>query len=111
LDATLVACESHANDQQSRVQIILKINLWSAKISGTTAISIPPAGLPITAMCIIRLKQNVPAGTDINNTEFWQVYTPLTQSDVFSTRTKDTQINDAILTQADVEVPLSGYDY
>jgi len=54
-------------------------------------------------------KQNVPAGTDINNTTYWQVYTPPTQSDVFSARTKDNQINDAILTQADVEVPLSGY--
>ena len=55
-------------------------------------------------------KQNVPAGTDINNTTYWQIYTPPTQSDVFSARTKDNQINDAILTQADVEVPLSGYD-
>ena len=54
-------------------------------------------------------KQNVPAGTDINNTVYWQIYTPPTQSDVFSTRTKDNQINDAILIQADVEVPLSGY--
>ena len=54
--------------------------------------------------------KNVPAGTDITNTEYWAVYTPLTQSDVFSTRTKDNEINDAILTQADVEVPLSGYD-
>jgi len=55
-------------------------------------------------------KQNVPAGTDINNTTYWQIYTPPTQSDVFTARTKDNQINDAILTQADVEVPLSGYD-
>jgi len=54
--------------------------------------------------------KNVPAGTDITNTEYWAVYTPLTQSEVFSTRTKDNEINDAILTQADVEVPLSGYD-
>jgi hypothetical protein len=52
----------------------------------------------------------VPADTPIDSTEFWQEYTPPTQSDVFSTRTKDNQINDAILTQADVEVPLSGYD-
>jgi hypothetical protein len=29
---------------------------------------------------------------------------------VFSTRTKDQEINDAILLQADIEVPLSGYD-
>ena len=54
-------------------------------------------------------RQNVPAGTDINNTTYWQIYTPPTQSDVFTARTKDNQINDAILTQADVEVPLSGY--
>lgn len=53
---------------------------------------------------------NVPAGTDITDTSKWQEYTPPTESDVFSTRTKDTQINDAILAQADVEVPLSGYD-
>lgn len=55
-------------------------------------------------------QKNVPAGTDITNTEYWREYTPPTQSDVFSTRTKDNQINDSILTQADVEVPLSGYD-
>ncbi len=54
-------------------------------------------------------RQNVPAGTDINNATYWQIYTPPTQSDVFTARTKDNQINDAILTQADVEVPLSGY--
>ena len=53
---------------------------------------------------------NVPAGTEITDTDKWQVYEPPTQSDVFSTRTKDQEINDAILTQADVEVPLSGYD-
>lgn len=51
----------------------------------------------------------VPADTPIDNTEYWQEYTPPTQSDVFSTRTKDNEINDAILAQADVEVPLSGY--
>jgi hypothetical protein len=55
-------------------------------------------------------QQNVPAGTAITNSTFWQVYTPPTASDVFSTRTKDQEINDAILTQADIEVPLSGYD-
>jgi len=51
-----------------------------------------------------------PADTEITNTEYWQEYTPPTQSDKFSTRPKDQQINDAILTQADVEVPLSGYE-
>ena len=55
-------------------------------------------------------KTNVPADVAITNTTYWQVYTPPTQSDVFSTRTKDNELNDAILAQADVEVPLSGYD-
>ena len=55
-------------------------------------------------------KVNVPADVDITNATYWQEYTPPTQSDVFSTRTKDNQLNDAILAQADVEVPLSGYD-
>jgi hypothetical protein len=57
-----------------------------------------------------RAVQNVPAGTEITNLTFWQVYTPPTASEVFSTRTKDQEINDAILTQADIEVPLSGYE-
>ena len=54
--------------------------------------------------------QNVPAGTDITNTSFWSEYNPATISDLQGTRQKDYEINDAILTQADVEVPLSGYD-
>ena len=54
--------------------------------------------------------QNVPAGTDITNTSFWSEYDPATISDLQGTRQKDYEINDAILTQADVEVPLSGYD-
>jgi hypothetical protein len=53
---------------------------------------------------------NVPAGTDITNTSYWAPYTPPTISDLQSTRTKDTQINDDILAQADAEVPKSGYD-
>jgi hypothetical protein len=54
--------------------------------------------------------QNTPAGTEITNTTYWQIYTPDTVADLQGTRTRDTEINDAILTQADVEVPLSGYD-
>jgi hypothetical protein len=53
---------------------------------------------------------NTPADIAITNTTYWQEYTPPTISDVQGTRDKDTEINDAILTQADVEVPLSGYD-
>lgn len=55
--------------------------------------------------------QNVPAGTDITNTTYWTVITnPNTIADSASTRNKDLAINDAILVQAEVEVPLSGYD-
>jgi hypothetical protein len=55
-------------------------------------------------------QSNVPAGTDITNTNLWAPYDPATISDVQGTRNKDTEINDAILAQADAEVPLSGYD-
>jgi hypothetical protein len=55
--------------------------------------------------------QPVPPGTDITDTDYW---TPVTNPDTvgsqMSTRPKDLEINDAILTQAEVEVPLSGYD-
>ena len=55
-------------------------------------------------------KQNVPAGTDITNTVYWQQIDPATQADLMTTRPKDQEINDAILIQADAEVPLSGYE-
>ena len=54
--------------------------------------------------------QNVPPGTDITNTAYWTPTTPNTVGDKQSTRPKDLQINDAILTQAYEDVPLSGYD-
>jgi hypothetical protein len=57
-----------------------------------------------------RAIKNTPAGIDITNTEYWIEYTPPTISDKQSTRSKDTQINDDILIQANVEVPASGYD-
>jgi len=55
--------------------------------------------------------RNVPPGTPISDTTYWQQkLDPTTISDQASTRLKDLQINDAILTQAEVELPLSGYD-
>lgn len=57
-----------------------------------------------------RAKKNTPAGTEITDTEFWEEYTPSTISDNQGTREKDAQLNDAILQQADIEVPKSGYD-
>jgi len=57
-----------------------------------------------------RAIQNVPAGTEIGNTIYWMEYEPPSISDMQSTRPKDYEINDAILAQANVEVPTSGYD-
>lgn len=60
---------------------------------------------------------NVPAGTAIDainpatGQPYWTVIdNPNTLGDSASTRNKDLALNDAILTQAEVEVPLSGYD-
>jgi hypothetical protein len=60
---------------------------------------------------------NVPAGTAIDavnpDTEesYWiLIENPNTLGDSASTRNKDLALNDAILVQAEVEVPLSGYD-
>jgi hypothetical protein len=60
---------------------------------------------------------NVPAGTPIDAVNpstglpYWTLITnPNTLGDKNSTRPKDLVINDAILTQAYAEVPLSGYD-
>ena len=58
-----------------------------------------------------RALQNVPPGTDITNTAYWQEITnPSTVGDKQSTRPKDLAINDAVLAQSYEEVPLSGYD-
>ena len=54
---------------------------------------------------------DVPPGTDITDTTYWTpVANPNTVGDSASTRNKDLELNDAILAQAEVDVPLSGYD-
>jgi hypothetical protein len=54
---------------------------------------------------------NVPPGTDINNTQYWTLVTnPSTVESVQSTRPRNLEINDAILAQAEAEVPTSGFD-
>ena len=56
-------------------------------------------------------KTNVPPGADITDTTYWtQILKPTTVGDIQSTRPKDLAINDALLTQAYNDVPLSGYD-
>lgn len=58
-----------------------------------------------------RATQNVPAGTDITNTSYWtEITNPSTVGSQVSTRPRDLEINDAIITQAYAELPLSGYD-
>jgi hypothetical protein len=57
-----------------------------------------------------RAIQDVPVGTPVTDTAYWQPYTPPTIQDIQGTRSKELEINDAILTQAEFEVPLSGYD-
>lgn len=54
--------------------------------------------------------QDVPVGTPITNTDYWQEYTPPTIQEVQGTRKKDYELNDAIVMQAEIEVPKSGYD-
>jgi hypothetical protein len=54
--------------------------------------------------------QNVPPDTPITDTNYWTPTTPDTVGDQVSTRPRDLEINDAIITQAYAEVPLSGYD-
>jgi hypothetical protein len=53
----------------------------------------------------------VPPGTPITDTTYWTpIDKPTTIADAASTRNRDLEINDALLTQAEIEVPLSGYD-
>ena len=54
--------------------------------------------------------KNVPAGVEITNTEYWIEKTANTLEQKITTRAKDLEINDAILIQAEAEVPKSGYD-
>jgi hypothetical protein len=57
-----------------------------------------------------RARIDVPAGTEITNTTYWQAIDAPSVIDQSSTRPRDLEINDAILAAADLEVPLSGYD-
>ena len=54
--------------------------------------------------------KTVPPDIEITNTEYWTLKTPDTIAEKVSTRLKDLEINNAIITQAEAEVPLSGFD-
>ncbi len=53
---------------------------------------------------------DVDPGVEITDTTHWQEFAPKSELETFGTVVKDREINDAILTQAEYEVPLSGYD-
>jgi hypothetical protein len=56
-------------------------------------------------------KGPVPPGTPITDTGYWTpIDNPATVADRMSTRPRDLEINDALLTQAQADVPFSGYD-
>lgn len=58
-----------------------------------------------------RALTDVPVSTEITDTTRWQlIQDPDTESSKMSTRTRDLEINNAILLQSEIEVPLSGYD-
>jgi len=57
-----------------------------------------------------RARVDVPAGTEITDTTYWEPIDPPTVIDENTTRPRDLEINDAILAAAELEVPLSGYD-
>jgi hypothetical protein len=70
----------------------------------------PSGSIVLYGNTYYRAIQNTPVSTEITNTTYWQVYTPETIQESIGTRKKDYELNDAILTQAEFEVPLSGYD-
>ena len=58
-----------------------------------------------------KAKQNVPPGTPIGDPNYWElIENPTTIGDVDSTRRNDLALNDAIVAQAHIEVPLSGFN-
>jgi hypothetical protein len=70
----------------------------------------PPGFIVNASDTYYRAKTSVPVGADITDTNYWEEIDPPTSSETQSTRPRDLEINDAILLQSEIEVPLSGYD-
>lgn len=70
----------------------------------------PPGFIVNSSDVYYRAKTSVPVGTEITDTNYWEEIDPPTSAETQSTRPKDLEINDAILLQSEIEVPLSGYD-
>jgi hypothetical protein len=70
----------------------------------------PPGFIVNASDTYYRARTSVPVGADITDTNYWEAIDPPTSSETQSTRPRDLEINDAILLQSEIEVPLSGYD-
>ena len=70
----------------------------------------PEGSIVLDGKDYYRAVQDVPVGTAITDADYWQPYSANSILDTISTRTKDIDLNDRILEQAEVEVPQSGYD-
>ena len=70
----------------------------------------PKGSIVLDGNTYYKAKEDTPVGTPITDTNYWAVYDPATIQESIGTRAKDYELNDAILQQAEYEVPLSGYD-
>jgi len=70
----------------------------------------PPGFIVNASDTYYRARTSVPVVADITDNNYWEEIDPPTSSETQSTRPRDLEINDAILLQSEIEVPLSGYD-
>jgi hypothetical protein len=70
----------------------------------------PSGSIVLSGNTYYKAITDVDPGVEITDTTKWEEFAPASERDTFGTVVKDTEINDAILTQAEYEVPLSGYD-
>jgi hypothetical protein len=70
----------------------------------------PKGSIVLSGSTYYKAIDEVDPGVEITDTTKWEEHTPLSEIETFGTVVNDRSINDKILTQAQYEVPLSGYD-
>ena len=70
----------------------------------------PKGSIVLSGSTYYKAIDEVDPGVEITDTTKWEEHTPLSEIETFGTVVNDRSINDKILTQAEYEVPLSGYD-
>jgi hypothetical protein len=70
----------------------------------------PEGSVVVDGDTYYQASQDVPSGTEIDDSAYWEEYTPDSLKDNIATLSKDLEFNQQILQQAEAEVPLSGYD-